>query len=124
MQREFKFRAWIKSNERMEYCIGVNPFYVTDCDRLNWKYEEVELMQYSGIKDKNEKEIYEGDIVKWKFKRCWKTEVHISQVIWDDFYSSYKLTLRGDNAKMRKDIEYEIIGNIYKNPDLLEAKSM
>ena len=63
--REIEFRAWIKDKNRMEFGIGVNPYYVTDCDRLFWKHEEVELMQFTGLHDKNNNKIYEGDIVRY-----------------------------------------------------------
>jgi uncharacterized phage protein (TIGR01671 family) len=59
--REIKFRAWIKDSERMNYSFTIleNPYIPND---------EVVLMQYTGLKDKNGKEIYEGDIIRRDFE--------------------------------------------------------
>lgn len=73
------------------------------------------ICQYTGLVDKNDKKIWKNDIVRWRFRRPWKEEYHVSKVLWDDFYSGWKLTVPGGMAKMRKDIEYEVIGNIFDN---------
>ncbi len=88
--------------------------------------KDFELMQYTGLKDKNGKEIYEGDIISWKveedngYKRTQFTEV--CEVRFDN--GNYKFganetswwhDLRGTEK------EVEVIGNIYENPDLLPS---
>lgn len=77
------------------------------------------LMQYTGLNDKSGKEIYEGDIVRHKFKRIWQTQEHTSKVVWNEFYCCYYLFDGVSNHRMRDDILYEVIGNIYENPNLL-----
>lgn len=119
MQRDIKFRAWIKADKRMEMCISVNPFHVSDCDRLHWKHEEVELMQYTDLKDKNGKEIYEGDILS-----CGDGKVP-TQILWVDDYGGWgaKNLKRNEIHAMDKYFKRyisEIIGNIYDNPELLQ----
>jgi hypothetical protein len=98
MNREIKFRAWCKKNEIMH---------------REWKDLDAKneiLMQYTGLKDKKGKEIYEGDIVK---EREWKQEIRWS-IENSGFWvgTSYHLNMRTAQ-------EIEIIGNIYENKELL-----
>lgn len=125
--REIKFRAWIKANKRMELCIGVNPFYVSDCDRLHWKHDEVELMQFTGLKDKNGKEIYEGDLIEVKTEKYH----FISEIMWDETSASFEFQdtqntycgLDAINVFEHGSSLYggfvEVIGNIHENLELL-----
>lgn len=114
--REIKFRAWNKSNVMMmdveKYSFKTNQVYF---DSERW--EEFELMQYTGLKDKNGKEIYEGDIVK--------TNCGVHEVIFID--GGYCL----DTGVLATDLyrlidsagnHIEVIGNIYENHELLEVK--
>lgn len=128
MQREIKFRAWIKKDKRMETCMGVNPFHVSDCDRLHWKHDEVELMQYTGLKDKNGKEIYEGDIVHCTELRNDKISEHVSDVFFEDGcwlvhegkMCDVELYLYENKPTKLPLTEIEVIGNIYENPELFQ----
>lgn len=148
MQDRFKFRIWHVPLEQMHY----NDFIVTatgymakiyqqDDYMMKFNQEDLEfdkqciLMQCTGLKDKNGKLIYEGDIVKYaefdwtdfSFKG-WETE--IAQVIWgntyDNYYPAFDLKdtdFDGTNAfsyLLNGGWTIEVIGNIYQNPELLE----
>ena len=121
--REIKFRAWDKENEEMYdvAMIDVETGEVAYTDHptgynADALLEQVELMQYTGLKDKNGKEIYEGDILKDCDTREIKTVIwHKNCFILRDTKGFYQWTYFED--------EHEVIGNIYENSDLLEVKN-
>lgn len=110
MNREIKFTAWDGSRLRdwqsIKECLGFH----------HWLYDTpdgVILMQYTGLKDKNGKEIYEGDICEeWKKK---------GQIKWGE-HGGWILDC-GDlvlGIGALDPDQMEVIGNIYENPELLE----
>jgi len=118
--REIKFRAWDKDKKRMvkvksihfmelESCIVVNPFEFISL-------EHVEIMQYTGLKDKNGVEIYEGDILSY-FGFEYEVIFEESAFGWYEggqFYAFAEMAI-DEIAKTK------IIGNRYENPELLEG---
>ena len=124
--REIKFRAWHKDERRWINLNGFDIFF-NGCileGMVDLIYEQgnlkpyplkvCELVQYTGLKDQNGKEIYEGDIIK----DDWRNSPRV--VIFTDacFMSDYK------NGKSQEFIDFEVsevIGNIYENPELLES---
>jgi len=122
MSRDIKFRAWIKNNKRMEMCIEVNPFYIGDCDRFHWKHEEVELMQYTGLKDKNGNEIYEGDILEFVATKT-KWIVSYSHGAFVISYQNSNINILYDcSMENGKLTHMKILGNKYESPELLESE--
>lgn len=134
MSREIKFRAWLKEEEKMvnvslmsltEKWIGYQIFYEEE-KKKKFEFsdsENFELMQYTRIKDKNGKEIYEGDILKYNFPYDGILK-HISPVSYLDTQASFGIVdCYGNNVPLY-DISvnnyFEVIGNIYENPELLE----
>lgn len=127
--RSFKFRAWDTYYEKMVatgfsvigevIMFGIIDQYITinpiDGKGSLERYNDIVLMQFTGLIDKNGVDIYDGDIVTHKFNRIWKTEMHTSQVIWDTKYSCYYLFYGVSNHRMRDDSTYEVIGNIYQS---------
>ena len=120
--REIKFRAWDKENEKM---MKVSSLHLENKEisvkengtfRL---FRMQDLMQYTGLKDKNNKEIYEGDIL---FFRDENTKY---VVVWQDaafIIKSIEIRKYSEEMCWLDDIEIccEIVGNIYENKNLLE----
>lgn len=127
--REIKFRAWDKEKQRMCRVINISPnddgtaAVVTlfangiEASIVGENYpRRFELMQYTGLKDKNGEEIYEGDIVKFHdTDPRWS----IRQVVWIDG-AGFGLEPRSAFDLFTKEDQIEVIGNIYENADLLE----
>lgn len=124
--REIKFRAWDKERKVMLPPVDVWSFGIDSVEkkcwsdshqRLYWINDDVTLMQYTGLKDKNGKEIYEGDIVR---------SVHPDNET--DTTTDTKIMtvtdIRGDYQCLSSEIPFtwdnrlEVIGNVYQNPEL------
>ena len=137
--REIKIRAWDKIQKKMIYPELFNfngKTFKESAKHLIRPLKEVILIQSTGLKDKNGKEIWEGDIVKSIYA---STHVHsvdggrhkeeIMVVRWDTCNPCFVM----EDINNKNNIEYdficcnlrtnEVIGNIYENPELLEKKS-
>lgn len=87
--------------------------------------EYMPLMQYTGLKDKNGKEIYEGDIIRWRIDDF--EEWTKFQIVWGNDYPAFEINpcefeeCNGLQFITSIEGECEVIGNIYENPELLNA---
>ena len=136
MNREIKFRAYDKEDERMTYfddedylyhcpfILRLEQVFKKDSnydDYEDFEYKDVtdkiELMQYTGLHDKNGKEIYEGDIVgdnkikwivKWNKHRMGFSLYPTTEQLYDE------MPINVENK-----LGFKILGNIYDNPELL-----
>jgi uncharacterized phage protein (TIGR01671 family) len=145
--REIKFRAWsIKGktmwyiSKQMSLSIEGDSWQIRDniigCRFMSSWHENEKgiLMQYTGLKDKNGKEIYEGDITKRTVKSCNNCknmerigliEYRTGSIVLDENYKNGESCPHEYFGLMLPILEaqdewLEIIGNIYENPELLE----
>ncbi len=127
--REMKFRAWTGKSQRYIPRMWSWEELIEEMDTSNWRktplglalaYEDptvVNIMQYTGLKDKNGKEIYEGDIIKDFF-------FSNHEVVWmmQDGFNGY-YAKRGINPVSFISLEslngVDIVGNIYENPEFI-----
>ena len=129
--RDIKFRAW--NGKVMSYDVNVysdgtvgDYWWGADVifeDYLKHSFSEGNLMQYTGLKDKNGVEIYEGDLVNY--------DGYLGYVGFDNGvyifyeikplknYDEYQIELH--EIVIEEQMNTEVIGNIYENPELLEG---
>ena len=124
--RIIKFRAWNTKDKKMYYIDDKHLLILAN--KNGWSFGEPSwdweienetdetdgiLMQYTGLKDKNGKEIYEGDILKIGNSNI--------EVIWDK--NNAWFTLKSNHFHLGfQSTFYEVIGNIYEHPHLLESE--
>jgi len=109
--REIKFRAWDRTNKQIFQVHSLGSKWSSE-DGLMFGDGRFPIMQYTGLKDKNGKEIYEGDIVQ---KSYGAYPVTVSE------FHGYRFMWGLDNLCKDDAIRGEVIGNIYVNPELLEV---
>ena len=130
--REIKFRAWNFIRDAMgmveSYSFksdGGASIYVSDIPRIDGDYKNnYYLMQYTGLKDKNGKEVYEGDVVEIRRDHPVSPEYTFVKGIvkWNDFTLSYS-SVSFDGASWTNGLgrlQVEVLGNIYENPELIK----
>lgn len=133
-KREIKFRAWDKIKQQMVYdqfpFLLIGGFYALKLDpqlketRFLMIDGDAEFMQFTGLKDKNGKEIYESDIVEIPFgghrAKC--------VVVFGDNFGNPAFVFRKINSQSESDFECageqrKVIGNIYETPELLTGEN-
>lgn len=124
--REIKFRAWDKMEKKFaDYGFSVDFEDGSIYDDNQVSMNEVELMQYTGLKDKNGKDIYEGDVVQEDIRRDKRSKpiMRWSVVVYSEkgmfIVECLPKSLRQWNELYKENDEVEVIGNIYENPELL-----
>lgn len=144
MNREIKFRVWNGLEMVYDVISGrFGTFYVNPDNNgidkndsaslspYNTKYHDnVPVMQFVGIKDKNGNDIYEGDILKYHYNRILKKEDYgyeedlsfedIGEIVFKDGCFIVENEHFVSTLDSNEDIEFTVIGNIYQNHELLE----
>lgn len=135
MPREIKFRAWDKKEKKMKFeedgtyffdSEGCFPDTIISITHNNngWIW-----MQYTGLKDKNGKEIYEGDIIHSKWKEDFVGQEDCKQIVyWSNKNGGWAMNEKGKDVKLGNfhlrfhchPKHIKVIGNIYENKELLK----
>lgn len=126
--REIKFRVWDKETKNI--CEVRNIDFISEMVQIKYQanygvreLENVILMQFTGLQDKNGVDIYEGDILI--YQHMFVDKKSVSEVIWNEKYSGFASYVEDDERRyiLEKELknQFEVIGNIYENPELLEV---
>ncbi|WP_336162098.1 YopX family protein [Fusobacterium polymorphum] len=125
--KEFKMKAWLKKENKMVSIIGIdlNYQYIRYTDDGNLfkddykiaEFKDIELLQFTGVKDKAGQEVYEADVIKFNDGIddiygliSYDDEDAVYCVSYENV-TEYLLNMAGD---------FEIVGNIFENPNLHE----
>jgi uncharacterized phage protein (TIGR01671 family) len=118
MKREIKFRVWDKKEKKMFQVETLYLYMLTT--------EKRPLIQYTGLKDKKRKEIYEGDIVAYGISRIvgQNRRKIPGTVVWEDAGAYFRIKSPANDTGLvfnayPDELWCEVIGNIYENPEFL-----
>lgn len=138
-----KFRAWDKDSKVMreiQHLVWAEDNLIAHCPPRGHEFSEwftvilngweYQLMQSTGLKDKNGVEIFDGDVVRYTWDMLSDVnatekgkKVRISKVFWSDWRASWAVGKKSCNNDLfryaRNGNTVEVIGNIYTNPELL-----
>jgi len=143
--REIKFRVWDKQEHLMFYdnwqepdmwgsntyfikvnLKGIVQIYIDDDSgksglhehNIQEYHDRFDLMQYTGLKDKNGVEIYEGDIIQGNIIKYSPLQT-MGNIVYDVEWASYANKNLAGNTLLREINQIDVIGNIYENGDLI-----
>ena len=122
MKREIKFRAWYPQSKAMTFSEKGSWGKWGDCEMNDSEQGLCSIMQFTGLTDKNGKEIYEGDILE-----MWQPVGLVNEVIWHagalgyvSASNTFHAFANHNDVSKPQIRDAEVIGNIYENPALLK----
>lgn len=139
--REIKFRAWVANDSNtkslmvnvtnISFMKNSSGAYLEECEgwygdnnRIRFSLDKANLLEYTGIRDKNGKEIYEGDIVNWGDNYKSVIEWNADKYLEGDGWMIHEYYPRNEYDRYHTTSAYtnpiEVIGNIFENPELLK----
>lgn len=139
---EKEFRVWNKKTKKMEYQSDLD-FLVFPGKKIPEGFKDLEVMQWTGLKDESGKKIYEGDVIEftyWWFDGNYVDSILTGEIIYDKKFMSYSLKgiknkewlqhIGGENNDEPdtspfaffnfNDVDFEVKGDVYQNPELLK----
>lgn len=125
--KELKIKAWLKKEKKMVSIIGIDFNYeyirYTEDDNLfneNYKtaeFKNIELLQFTGLKDNGGQELYEADVIKFNDG----IDDIYGLISYDDEDGTYRVSYENITEHLsEREGDFEIVGNIFENPDLHE----
>lgn len=125
--KELKIKAWLKKEKKMVSIIGIDLNYeyirYTEDDNLfneNYKtaeFKNIELLQFTGLKDNGGQELYEADVIKFNDG----IDDIYGLISYDDEDGTYRVSYENITEHLsEREGDFEIVGNIFENPDLHE----
>ena len=125
--KNFKMKAWLKKENKMVNIIGIDFSYeyikYTEDNNLfneNYKtaeFKNIELLQFTGLKDNGGQELYEADVIKFNDG----IDDIYGLISYDDEDGTYRVSYENITEHLsEREGDFEIVGNIFENPDLHE----
>jgi hypothetical protein len=125
--KELKIKAWLKKEKKMVSIIGIDFNYeyirYTEDDNLfneNYKtaeFKNIELLQFTGLKDNGGQELYEADVIKFNDG----IDDIYGLISYDDEDGTYRVSYENITEHLsEREGDFEIVGNIFENPQLHE----
>lgn len=125
--KELKIKAWLKKEKKMVSIIGIDFNYeyirYTEDDNLfnsDYKvaeFKDIELLEFTGLKDNGGQELYEADVIKFNDG----VDDIYGLISYDDEDGTYRVSYENITEHLSdREGDFEIVGNIFENPDLHE----
>lgn len=126
--KTLKFRVWAAEDKRWELPMSLEVFRTSGHLECLYKDQDYVIEQYTGLLDRNGKEIFEGDIIQYEYDCKNNSFARIGFIQWSPAFAGEKYNVMNKDGTLGYDSFYggipnedcEIIGNIHETPDLMD----